>query len=122
MKRVVIVVVIAALLLWGCGTKTRISWDEAKDHLGKEVQVCGPVKGTYYDSVGWGTPTYLHMGKPYPEPDRIVLVIWGPNRAKFPQPPEEYYSDRSICVTGTLAWYGGVPWIVLESPAQIDER
>ena len=120
-KLVVLVMVILALLLvGGCTTTPRISWDEAQDHLGEEAAVCGPVMGTYYDSFGRGTPTYLHMGKPYPDPDRVVAVIWGPNRAKFPQPPEEYYSGKSICVTGSIAWYAGFPWVVLESPTQLE--
>jgi hypothetical protein len=46
-------------------------------------------------------------------------VIWGPDRAKFPEPPEVLYVRRSVCVTGRIDSYGEKPEIKVHEPAQL---
>jgi len=99
-----------------------IGWEEAKDHVGEEVTVCGPVMSTYYDSVSRDRPTYFHIGNPFPDPDRVVVIISGRDRTRFPQPPEVYYSGKDICVTGTILQDEGIPWIALQSRTKIEEQ
>ena len=96
-----------------------IWWHEAKDHIGERTTVCGPVAGTKYGSTSSGKPTWLNMGKDYPSSERFVVFIWGENRGNFPQPPESYYADKDICVTGLIVEYEGVPEIEVTSPEQI---
>lgn len=99
-----------------------ISWNEAACCVGQAVMVCGPVAGAKYASSSKGQPTFLDLGKPYPDPERFTVVIWGDDRGNFPQPPEEFYAGKEICVTGTVELYKGAPQIVVREPAQIAVR
>ena len=49
----------------------------------------------------------------------LTVVIWGRDRAKFPDSPEAYYRDRKICVTGRITGYRGKAEIIVEDPLQI---
>ena len=98
-----------------------ISWDEAKNHIGERTTVYGPVVDTHYASESSGEPTFLNMGNPYPDPNRFNVDIWGENRVKFSQPPEDYYVGKTIYVSGLIDPYEGVPQIEVTSPDQIHE-
>ena len=98
-----------------------ISWDEAKDHIGERTIVCGPVVDATWASGSNGKPTFLNLGKPYPDPDRFTVVIWIQNRSNFPQAPEDYYLGKTIYVTGLITEYEGVAQIEVTSPDQIHE-
>ena len=98
-----------------------IWWDEAKDHIGDRLTVCGPVVDTCWASGSNGKPTFLNIGKPYPDPDRFTVVIWIDYRANFPQPPEDYYLGKSICVTGLIEPYKGSPQIEAQQLSQIQD-
>lgn len=99
-----------------------ISWDEAKDYIGDRTTVCGPVAGTTYGATSNGRPTWLNIGKDYPSSERFVVIIWGENRGNFPQPPESYYAGKTICVTGLIQEYQGIPQIEVTTPDQIQEQ
>ena len=99
-----------------------ISWDKAKDHIGDRTTVCGPVAGTKYGATSRGKPTWLNIGKDYPSSERFVVIIWGENRGNFPQPPESYYDGKTICVTGLIQEYQGIPQIEVTTPDQIQEQ
>jgi hypothetical protein len=99
-----------------------ISWDKAKDNIGDRTKVCGPVAGTKYGSTSSGKPTWLNMGKDYPSSERFVVIIWGENRGNFPQPPESYYYGKTICVSGLIQEYEGIPQIEVTTPDQIQEQ
>ena len=98
-----------------------ITWDEAKYHIGERVTVCGPVVDAYYAANSNGKPTFLNIGNRYTDPNRFTVVIWGENRGKFPQAPEAYYLDKTICVTGLLTEYEGIPEIEVEYPSEIQD-
>ena len=99
-----------------------IQWDEAKDHPGDRLTVCGPVVDTHWASGSNGKPTFLNIGKPYPDPDRFTVVIWIDYRANFPPSPEDYYLGKTICVTGLIDEYNGSPQIEAQQLSQIQER
>jgi hypothetical protein len=84
--------------------------------LGQTVTVDGAVASTYYASSSSGSPTFLDFHDPYR--GYFKVVIWGQNRGAFPQAPEDYYSSKRLCVTGTLRSYDG-PEIFVSSPDQI---
>jgi len=96
-----------------------ISWRDAASHVGEEATVQGPVVGTFFAAGSNGQPTFLNLGRDYPDPARVTVLIWGADRAKFPGPPEDLYAGRTICVTGTIETYQGVPEIEASSPGQI---
>jgi len=89
-------------------TGGRIQWYQAPGHVGEMTTVCGPVIDTWYDRGIEDEPTYLNVGKPYPDPDRLTVIIRGNLRSSFPEPPEDYFLGKTICVTGLIAEYEGL--------------
>ena len=102
-----------------------IPWYEAKDHIGEWATennpVYGPVVGASYRPDISGQPTWLNIGEDYPSQNRFVVIIWGENRGNFPQAPEDYYLGKTICVTGLITEYNGIPQIEVEYPSEIQE-
>jgi len=98
-----------------------ILWDEAIYHIGERATVYGPVVSTHYANTSKGQPTFLNIGKPYPDPDRFTVIIWGENRSNFPQAPEILYANKTIYVTGLIDEYEGVAQIEVFNPSQIKE-
>lgn len=96
-----------------------VSWSDAARHVGQRVEVAGPVVGTAYAASSRGQPTFLNVGRPYPDRDRFTVVIWSENRAAFDGAPEVMYRGKSICVSGTVELYQGSPQIIVRSPSQI---
>lgn len=85
-----------------------VDWTEARAYVGSTAAIRGPVVGTSYRSDVDGQPTYLNIGHGYPNTDRFQVVIWGVHRGSFPNPPEQYYRGRVVCVTGKVELYAGV--------------
>lgn len=84
---------------------------EAAAHIGDVATVCGYVANTRYLTRG-RRPTFLNMGRPYPDQD-FTVVIWGADRGKFAEAPERAFRNKSICVTGQIEAYRGKPQIVV---------
>jgi len=95
-----------------------VSWQRAGTVVGRVATISGPVVSTKYASWSNGSPTFLNLGVPYPNPRRLQVVIWGENRAAFGR-PEIRYRGHTICVRGTVKLYRGVPEIIARSPTQI---
>jgi len=110
---------LGVLLCYGQTSKTQatISAAEAKDHIGEVATVCDIVASTRYASSTRGRPTFLNLGKPYPN-QIFTVVIWGRDREKFGE-PEEKYRDKHICVTGKIILYRGTAEIQVTDPEQI---
>lgn len=99
-----------------------ISWEQAGSHVGETLVVCGPVVDGRYAAKSNGKPTFLNLGKKYPDPGRFTVIIWGDARDQFSSPPEELYLNHTICVSGEIEAYNGLVEIVVEDPAQIEVR
>jgi hypothetical protein len=97
-----------------------IPWDQAYLYVGGKRTVEGPIAGTTFASESRGQPTFLNSGKPYPDPDRFTVVIWGYDRVDFPFAPEVGYDNKRICVTGLVDMYEGSPQIMADSASDIE--
>ncbi len=97
-----------------------IPWDQAYEYVGDGATIEGPVVGTSYASGIRERPTFLNIGKPYPDPNRFTVVIWGDNRGNFPFAPEVEYDNKTICVTGLIETYKGSPQIIANRPSDIE--
>ncbi len=97
-----------------------IEWNRATEHIGEYRTVRGPVVDTHYAQRSKDRPTFLNLGKPYPQDNRFTVVIWGEYRARFPRPPEKKYWGRRIAVTGQIGEYGGAAQIAVSGPAEIE--
>ncbi len=96
-----------------------IDWSDAGSYIGEYITVCGPVVDSKYATSTGGSPTFINIGKAYPDPDRFTILIWGDDRDKFSNPPESYYYQESICVNGLVEEYKGGLEIVVSDPSQI---
>jgi len=65
-----------------------------------------------------GQPTFINLDKPYPN-QIFTIVIFGSDRPKFGN-PEQRYSGKQVCVTGTIKTFKVVPKIVAHDPAAIE--
>jgi len=97
-----------------------ISPEDAINHIGEEAIVCGNVASTHFSSRSKGQPTFINLNRPYPN-QIFTVLIWGSDRSKFPGAPENYYSNKRICVSGKIQQYKGAPEIVARSVNQISE-
>jgi hypothetical protein len=97
-----------------------IRWDQAKSYVGQYKTVCGPVVDTSYPRGVSGQPTFLNIGRSYPNSARFTVVIWGRNRAKFPAQPEAYYLWEDICVEGVIELYEAIAQIEATRQDQIN--
>lgn len=101
-------------------TKAVVQWYEAAEHLGERTTVEGPVVGATWAKNARGSPTFLDLGRRYPDPARFTVLIWGENRPAFSQAPESMYMGRVIRVTGEISSYKGVMQMVVRDPDQIE--
>lgn len=94
-----------------------LSPEDAVSHVGENATVCGVVASARYASNVKSQPTFLNLGKPYPN-QVFTAVIFGTDRTKFGT-PEASLSGKSICVTGLVKLYRGKPEIILNDPKQL---
>ena len=74
---------------------SKITAIDAVNHIGQIGVVCGKVESTHYAENSRGSPTYLNLGKPYPD-QVFTVVIWGRYRQEFDK-PEQTYKGKQIC-------------------------
>jgi hypothetical protein len=67
-----------------------------------------------------GLPTFLDLGKRYPDPNRLKIIIWGENRKNFPFNPEQHYFAENVCVNGVIEEFEGILQITISDPSQIE--
>jgi len=91
---------------------------DAHKYIGMEKTVCGTVASATYAIRSKGRPTFLNLDQPYPN-QIFTVVIWGPDRNNFKNPPETFFRGKTICVTGIIESYRGKPEIIVRSPDQI---
>lgn len=99
-----------------------IQWDQAYTFIDQYVNVCGPVVDSYFAASTDGQPTFLNLGKEYPDPERFTVLIWGSNLESFPFNPDEYYFGKTICIRGKIVEYEGIYEIEARKPDQIEVR
>lgn len=96
-----------------------IPWSEARGQVGRQATIGGPVARASYASTTRGQPTFVDLGLGFPDPNRFTIVIWGAARRAFPTPPEQLYTGKTVCVTGDVTLFQGIPQIEVASPAAI---
>jgi hypothetical protein len=94
--------------------------EEAGSHIGEYVTVCGVVASATYAANAPMAPTFLDLGKPYPN-QIFTVVILGNDRPKFGM-PENSMREKNVCVTGEIFLYQGNPEIILHDPTQLREK
>ena len=107
-------------VLIGCSTAAQAALlkpEEAGGHLGEVATVCGIVASATYAADAPMAPTFLDLGKPYPN-QIFTAVIFGNDRSKFGM-PETSMRDKNVCITGEIFLYQGNPETILHDPMQL---
>lgn len=97
-----------------------IDINEAINKVGDTVTICTKIFGGRFMENSKGSPTLLNAGASYPN-SPLTVVVTGEARKLFDFKPEEYYKDKSICVTGVIELYKEKPQIVVTKTSQIVE-
>jgi hypothetical protein len=114
------VVASAIFGLWAFSTDAApLAPGDAASHVGETATVCGVVASAKFAANSRSQPTFLDLGKPYPNAP-FTAVIFESDRAKFGT-PETALRGKSICVTGVISLYRGKPEIILSDPSQLSE-
>jgi len=66
----------------------------------------------------WEKYRFLNLGANYPN-SLLTIVIFTRDKANFKEPIESLYTDKNICVTGTIKEYKGKPEIIITRPQDI---
>lgn len=99
----------------------QINSDEAQNHIGTAAEVCGKVANTRFIPQIAGQPTFINFDRPDTN-QTFTAVIWGKNRSKWEQLPENIYPGNEVCVTGRIESHQGTPQIEVKNLEQIREN
>ncbi len=113
-----LVVVASLFLVFAAQAQKEITIDSLSQHVGDSVTVCTKIYGGIYLDRSKGTPTFLNAGGNYPN-SPLTIVIWEDARKQFKNPPEVFYKDKEICITGKIGMYREKPQIVVYDEKQI---
>ena len=94
-----------------------IGVDDAARHAGETATVCGVVDSARYAERSKGQPTFLNLGRAYPN-QAFTVVIFGSDRAKFGT-PEIAFMKKRVCATGIIRLYQGRPEMDVHEPSQL---
>jgi DNA/RNA endonuclease YhcR with UshA esterase domain len=117
MRRALVSLVILFVATAGSKASNTLTSDQAKNHIGENVTVCGVVASTHYAGGSRGTPTFVNLDKPYPN-QVFTILIWGEDLAKF-SPRPSTWDGKHVCATGVISSYRGSAEIVAKSPGQV---
>ena len=96
----------------------QIGTAQVKYFFGETATVCGQVVATKYKINGKSDPTYINLDKKWPE-TVFTLMVFGKDRINFSYKPEEFLTDKKICVTGKVGEFNGTPQIIATDETQI---
>lgn len=117
MKRL-ICTLIFGFIVFMAHAQLEIKIEDAAKHEGDSVTICTKIFGGRYFENSNRAPTLLNAGAKYPDAP-LTIVIFGENRSNFKNKPEEFYTDKNICVTGRILMFKGKPEIILNNETQI---
>jgi hypothetical protein len=97
-----------------------LSPEEASSPITESATVCGLVASAAYAALAPGAPTFLNLGRAYPD-QVFTAVVLGSDRAKFGT-PEISMREKEVCVTGKIFLFQGNPGMMLRDRKQIEQR
>src|SRR6476469_5214793 len=76
-----------------------IKIEDAINHVGDSVKICSMAYGGTHLETAKGLPTFLNLGRAYPDP-LLTIVITDEVRKQFKIVPEDFFNNLEVCVTG----------------------
>lgn len=96
----------------------RVESKNLLDHIGDTVTISGKIySGAFLVNVKT-KPTFLNLGDTNPS-HRLMIRIEPEDRDKFPFPPEIYFLNKQVSVTGVVNNYKGTALIKVAQPGMI---
>ncbi len=115
MKEIKILSLAAITAFIICGSvmgQSNISINDAGKNIGRKVSVCGKVSGGRF--LTNTKPTLLNLGGS--AANELTIIISPEDRKNFPYKPEEYFTNKNVCVTGKVIESNGKPQISVHNP------
>ena len=113
MKKIKLVLFII-LCVNAVSAQIKISIEDVSKHIGDSVTVCSQVFGTKATE----KITYINLGAAYPV-SPLTIIIFAKDNANFKDAPSSLYSNKKLCVTGTIKDYKGKIEIIVTKPEDI---
>ena len=91
---------------------------QAKNYVGKNenIKVCGTVVSTKLSAKG---NIFINLDKKFPN-QVFSISIFKDNVPNFSYQPDTFLAGKTICVTGKITNYNGVPSVSIENEKAID--
>jgi hypothetical protein len=106
---------VAALLFTSASEAQTFTAAQARMHDGENATVCGVVASERTAVESKGKPTFINLDSAYPDAV-FTVVIWDEDRQKVGTIPP---LQAHICAKGHIAYYHGVPQIMVRTREQI---
>lgn len=97
-------------------SQEKVTLDNIAKYEGKTVIVCEKVQSTFLSK---SNTTMLNFGKPYPN-QTFVVVIKSADLVNFSYEPHELLKDKTICITGIVEIYKGMPQIIVTAEKEME--
>ncbi len=95
--------------------QSSISPKDAGKYVGDKVTVCGKTSGSKKES---SRPTLIYIGSGTASSQMNIVINPG-DLKNFPYKPEEYLTNKTVCVSGKVTDQNGKPEIVVRGPENI---
>ena len=97
-------------------SQEKVSLENIAQYEGETVTICEKVQSTFLSKNG--KTTMLNFGKPYPN-QTFVIAIFEKDLAHFSYVPHEFLKGKTICATGKVAIYEGMPEFIIKDEKDI---
>lgn len=105
----------------GSSCDSPVRWNEASRYSGSVASFSGPVVEVVHRSDIKGAPTWINVGRAYPDKARMTLLVWGKDLSAFGGSLQRL-QGRTICATGRMGVYGGAAEMEVSNPSQISVK
>ncbi len=83
-------------------------WYNARSQVGSYGTVAGPIVGVNHATNSNGRPIFIYIGKAYPDPDCVEIVVWEDRASDFESLLNDVtYPNAWIEFTGYISDYNG---------------
>jgi len=112
-------VIIGGLILAGMVQAQKvINIDSLSQHVGDSVTVCTKIYGGIFLDRNKDSLTLLNAGGKYPDAPLTILIRINA-RHQVKDPPEIFFKDKEVCITGKIILFKEKPEIVVYDEKQI---
>ncbi len=117
--RYLLSLLLCVVLTTAASAQITIKAEDIGKHVGDSVKICSKVFSARYFEHAKNSPTLLNIGAAFPN-QLFTVVIWSEVRKQFETVPEEFFLNKTVCVTGRVELFKDKPQLVLYSKEQIE--